>query len=230
MGPRRRDDLFRHLWPEYNHHGKHTSSYFGPLVPRFAEYQALFVDRRSDRIVARGRTIPFRWNGDLEDLPPGMDALGLRAVEGEGPPTALCALAAEVDVDSQGSGLSRVVIATMGAVARSHGLHPLVAPIRPTRKDRYPLTPIDRYAHWRRSDGLPFDPWLRVHVRLGGRILRPEPRSLHIRASVADWETWTGMVFPEDGTYVFPGGLAPLVIASRVGDYWEPNVWMVHAL
>ncbi|HUI02766.1 MAG TPA: hypothetical protein VLZ77_04440 [Acidimicrobiales bacterium] len=220
--------LFHDLWPEYNHHGNHTAAYFGALSARFARYQALFVDRRSERVVARGRTIPFRWDGTLEDLPAGIDALGLRAVDDDDPPTALCALAAEVAAESQGAGLSRVVIATMAALARSHGLGPLVAPVRPSHKERYPLTPIGRYATWRRPDGLPFDPWMRVHVRMGGRVLRAEPRSLHILAAVHDWEVWTAMVFPEDGTYVFPGGLAPLSVAGDRGDYWEPNVWIVH--
>jgi hypothetical protein len=37
------------------------------------------------------------------------------------------------------------------------------------------------------------------------------------------------MRFPEDGEYVFPGGLAPLSVSGRRGAYWEPNVWMHHA-
>jgi hypothetical protein len=127
----------------------------------------------------------------------------MRAVQDVAPPpTALSALAAEVDTAYQGSGLSRLVILTMAALARGHGLRSLVAPVRPSWKDRYPLTPIGRYAAWRRPDGLPLDPWMRVHARIGGRILRPEPRSLHIVAPVQDWQAWTGMAFPEDGPYV----------------------------
>jgi hypothetical protein len=88
--------------------------------------------------------------------------------------------------------------------------------------------PIERYVTWRRSDGLPFDPWLRVHARFGATILRPEPRSLRIESPVAEWEQWTEMTFPHDGEYVFPEGLAPLHVRSGIGSYWEPNVWMVH--
>jgi hypothetical protein len=224
----RTEDSFRGLWPEYNHHGIHAPMYFGALFPRFAHFQALFVDVRSARVVARGRTIPFRWDGSLEDLPQGIDALGIRAMEEGGAPTALSALAAEVAAPSQGSGLSALVIGTMVRLARAHGLGRLVAPVRPNRKDRYPLTSIDRYAVWQREDGLPFDPWIRVHVRMGARVLRAEPHSMHIVAPLARWEAWTGMVFPEDGEYVFPGGLAPLSVSKGQGDYWEPNVWMVH--
>jgi hypothetical protein len=51
---------------------------------------------------------------------------------------------------------------------------------------------------------------------------------MRIEAPVAEWEHWTDMSFPEDGDYVFPFGLSPLLIKDRVGSYWEPNVWMRH--
>jgi hypothetical protein len=116
----------------------------------------------------------------------------------------------------------------MAQAGKQAGLAPLMAPVRPSRKDRYPLTPIEQYAAWRRSDGLPFDPWLRVHARLGATMVRTEAESLQIEAPVADWEQWTGMAFPEDGEYVFPLGLAPLRVHRGIGSYWEPNVWMRH--
>ncbi|HEY6792681.1 MAG TPA: hypothetical protein VI365_35755 [Trebonia sp.] len=89
----RQDGLFDDLWPEYNHHGNQAPLYFGALIPRYAEFQTMFLDRRADRIVARGRTIPFRWDGTLDDLPAGIDAVGARAIAGTGSPTVLSALA-----------------------------------------------------------------------------------------------------------------------------------------
>jgi hypothetical protein len=222
------DRIFDGVWPAYNHHGDHSGQYFGSLFPRFADFQVLFTDRRSGALIAQGRTIPFRWDGTLDDLPAGIDAVGLRAISDPGQPTAVSALAAEVVNGYQGSGLSGLVLAAMGMAAREHGLAPLLAPVRPNWKDRYPLIPIGQYATWRRDDGLPFDPWLRVHARRGARILRPEPRSLEITAPVPDWEAWTQMAFPADGEYVFPGGLAPLTVAAGTGAYWEPNIWMQH--
>ena len=220
--------LFETVWPEYNMHGNHTGKYFSTLYPKHARLQVLLYDASRDSIVGRGRTIPFRWDGTIEDLPAGIDALGLRAIDDPEPPTALSALAAEVAEDQQGRGLSGLIIKSMTVVARRAGLTPLVAPVRPSWKDRYPLTPIDRYAQWVRNDGMPFDPWLRVHVRLGATILRTETRSLQIEAPASDWEEWTGMTFPEDGDYVFPAGLAPLSVRDGVGSYWEPNIWMLH--
>ena len=220
--------LFGGLWPEYNLHANDSGKYFGALVPHYAHLQILFLDRSSDEVVGRGRTIPFHWDGSLEDLPTGIDAMGLRAVDDPRPPTTLSALAAEVATDRQGEGLSPLLIQAMAETARAAGLAPLVAPVRPNWKDRYPLTPIDNYARWQRGDGLPFDPWLRVHARLGASTLRSEPHSMRIESSVGDWERWTGMTFPEDGAYVFPFGLAPLQVTGGNGSYWEPNVWMLH--
>jgi len=91
------------------------------------------------------------------------------------------------------------------------------------------LTAIDRYVTWRREDGQLLDPWMRVHERLGARVATSLPRSLRITGSVGEWESWTGITFPESGDYVFPEGLTTVHI-DRLTDhelYWEPNVWKV---
>jgi len=82
--------------------------------------------------------------------------------------------------------------------------------------------------HWTREDGLPFDPWIRLHTRLGAEILGIAARSLDISGSVEEWESWTGMRFPEDRDYVVPGALVPVRFEGGVGRYVEPNVWMRH--
>ena len=106
----------------------------------------------------------------------------------------------------------------------------MIAPVRPTLKERYPLTPIERYMTWRRDDGTHFDPWLRVHERAGGRIVAAAPRSMTLEAPVSDWEEWTAMRFPADGSYVVPGMLAPLEVRDGTGTHVEPNVWLRHTV
>jgi hypothetical protein len=102
-------------------------------------------------------------------------------------------------------------------LARWHDLTALIAPVRPSWKECYPLVPIERYAAWRSADGFLFDPWMRVHERLGAAVLKSEPYSLRITGTVGEWEGWTRMTFPESGDYWFPGGLAPLTIhAMRI--------------
>jgi len=118
----------------------------------------------------------------------------------------------------------------MARLAALHGMRALVAPVRPTLKHRYPLTPMARYVRWRRPDGAPLDPWLRVHWRLGARVLGVAARSMVVEGRVRDWEGWTGMGFPASGDYVVPGALTTVRIdrARDRGRYAEPNVWMLH--
>ena len=124
------------------------------------------------------------------------------------------------------------MVEAMKAAARSTGFRAVIACLRPTWTDRYPLVPIERYAWWTRDDGLPFDPWIRLHHRLGGRLAKASPRSMEMRGSVDDWETWAGMAFPESGVYVVPRATGPVEIDRErdVGVHFDQNVWVVHDL
>ena len=53
---------------------------------------------------------------------------------------------------------------------------------------------------------------------------------MRVTGTVAEWEEWTGMHFPEDGDYVVPGALVPVTFADGIGAYVEPNVWMRHSV
>jgi hypothetical protein len=118
----------------------------------------------------------------------------------------------------------------MRDAARTHSLSELTAPVRPTLKEHYPLIPIERFVRWRRADGTHLDPWIRTHERVGGEIIALAPQSMVIEAPASDWEEWTGLRLPEDGTYVVEGMLSPLEVRGGVGRHVEPNVWMRHSL
>ena len=220
----------RDVFPEYNNHGDVLNRYWDRLTEERAEFQFHLVDD-GEEILARVRSIPIRWDGSVDDLPAGIDGAISRGFD-DGRATVLCALVIMIPNDLQGRGLSKLALEAMIELARRHALAGVVAPVRPSWKERYPLVPIERYAEWRRPDGLLFDPWMRVHERLGASILRPEPRSLRITGTVAEWEEWTALLFPVSGEYWFPGGLATVAIDRGVdrGSYWEPNVWMRHTL
>jgi GNAT superfamily N-acetyltransferase len=222
----RDDDVF---W-EYNHHGDVLGAYWGRLTGERPEFQ-FYVLADDDEVVARAHSLPLSWNGSSGDLPAGIDGAIARGFD-EGGANVLCAMLIAIPRKLRGQGFSALALQAMRELAGRHGLTALIAPVRPNWKERYPLVAIERYAEWRRADGLLFDPWLRVHERAGATVLKPEPRSLRITGTIADWEEWTQMAFPESGDYWFPGGLTTVEIdrAADVGRYWEPNVWMHHAV
>ncbi len=232
-----RPDLERALrslpdgFPEFMHHDAVVQRYWERLFTDFAAFQIAVCD--GGEIVAAGNCIPVSWDGTIEGLPEGLDGVlerGMEDRERGRVPTVVSALLALVPPARRGRGLSGVVLTAMKGVAADHGLSALIAPVRPTLKDRYPLTPMDRYVRWERADGLPFDPWLRVHRRLGAEFLEVAPRSMVITGTVPEWEGWTGMRLPESDEYVVPGALTPVAIDVErdLGSYTEPNVWMRH--
>ena len=227
--------LLDSIWPpemEFIHHDPVCRRHWGLLYREFAAFQPVLCDPRGV-VVAAGFTIPLAWSARLRDLPSGVDGALERGVRGRQqgrPATTLSALLAAVAPGQQGRGLSARLIRAMRGLAARHDLDALIAPVRPTFKHRYPTTPMRRYMRWTRPDGAPFDPWLRVHWRLGAKLLRVAPRSMMVTGTVAEWEEWTKMAFPESGRYVVPGALVPVAIDRRRnrGRYVEPNVWMLH--
>jgi len=230
------EETVRPAWPEFLLHDATMNAnweriFEGPL----AEFQLFVYDEEADQVLGVGNCAPFAWDGDPATLPNGIDEVVPLAIEQSErgiPATAISALQAVVTPGNQGKGLSRVIVGAMRDHGVRLGLRDLVAPVRPTWKHRYPLVPMERYVTWLRADGLPFDPWLRVHARLGAQFIGVCERSMTVTGTVADWETWTGMAFPNSGAYIVPGALVPVVIDRErdEGRYVEPNVWMRHRL
>jgi GNAT superfamily N-acetyltransferase len=222
------------VWPEFMLNFPVANGSWHHLPEDFAAFQLALADGAGE-VVGAVNSAPLPWDGTDEDLPAGWDEQMERSVGAlatGAAPGALGALQIMVRPDRQGQGLSGVLLEAMRANARAHGLPALLACVRPTLKERYALIPIERYAAWTRDDGLPFDPWIRLHVRVGGRLVRPSPASMTLRASLAEWAEWTGLVFPDSGDYLPAGAAAPVRVDVEAdeGVYHDPNVWVVHAL
>ncbi len=220
--------LSKPAFPEYMTHNVPGNRYWGRLYQDFPDFQLGLVD--GDELVAELHSVPTAWDGADGDLPSGWDEAFLRAYESGREPDVLCALAIAVHPDRQGQGLAGRMLEEMRRAAASGGLRELIAPVRPTLKARYPLIPIERYMQWRRPDGSHFDPWIRLHERVGGEIIAPAAESMTIEAPVAEWERWAGMEFPDDGEHIVPLMLAPLSVRDGIGRHVEPNVWLRHRL
>jgi GNAT superfamily N-acetyltransferase len=220
------------IWPEFMYHDPVLERLFGRVISEYAEYQFYVWDDERGEVVGVANAIPATWDGLAETLPDGgVDAVvEARFAADPLTPSVLCALQILIAPELRGQALSGRMIQRMAEIGRAHGLDTLIAPVRPNLKHSYPLTPIDRYIEWRRPDGMLLDPWLRTHERLGAEIAKVATESMRVAGSVAQWEEWTGLAFPESGSYFVPGALVPVDIDRErdEGLYVEPNVWMVH--
>ncbi len=218
-------------WPEFMTHDPIGNLYYA-LSNLFAEYHLIAVDD-TKRIVAQAFSVPFSLEGD--ELPiDGWDGAirrGLRTRFEGGTPNMVSAIEISVRKDLQGTGLSHRMVAAMRSNAKRLGYTELVAPVRPNGKKDFDL-PMEEYAYHTREDGFPVDPWLRVHVRAGGRIDKIATRSMVIPGTLAEWREWTGLPFDKSGPVHVPFALAPVMcdVDHDHAVYVEPNVWVRHKI
>jgi hypothetical protein len=220
--------------PEFLNHDAAVVRYWDLLVARFPDYQFLLVEDATGELVGRGHSIPLRFDRDWSALPDG----GLDWVLEKGfqdddigrQPNVQSALFIVISHHHLGAGLSYRMLAAMRDIGHQKGFGNLIAPVRPSSKSQYPLIPMEDYCRWKRADGSPFDPWIRVHVQSGGVILHPCLEAMIVKDTTARWTDWTGLEFPGDGSYIVPGALVPISVdhSADEASYVEPGVWLLH--
>jgi GNAT superfamily N-acetyltransferase len=225
-------DLFSGGFPEFIVADKLAKRYIDRVRAWFPEWNLTLVDAAQSP-VATGWGIPVRWDGTVSGLPAGYTDATIRAVEGRERGTAadtfvICGVV--VAGRLKGRGLAGQLLTVLRELAGRGGLERVIAPVRPTLKRRYPLTPVETFMTWTRPDGTALDPWIRTHQRLGATILAVAPASQTMTGTVAEWEGWSGMALPSTGDYVIPQGLSVLHIdrEADLGTYVEPNIWLRH--
>lgn len=224
------------LWPTFMLHDPIADLYFSQL-DRHADHVLMAVNA-DGQVLARALGVPFAMGKDVHraELPPNgwdgvirwswLDQIAERA------PTHLSALEITVTPAARRTGLASRMLAALRDSARDRGLHGYVAPVRPSRKHLEPDVDMQSYVARTRDDGLPEDPWLRLHVQAGGRIVSVCPTSMTIAGTLDQWRTWTGSPLDDDGPSKFGGALVPVHV-DRANDhavYVEPNVWVTHPL
>jgi GNAT superfamily N-acetyltransferase len=223
-------------WPEFMLQDPVAEEHWHELFDRFEEYQFALLDIATNRMAAMGNSVPFHWDHPIEDLPEGgWDWVFVKAIEDHKAgiePNIQSAIQVAIHPDYQSQGLSTKMVQKMQTIGQSKNFQNLVAPVRPNQKSQYPLISIGDYITWQNDEGLPFDAWLRVHARLGAKIIKPCHEAMVITGLCSDWESWTGLKFPQSGTYFIPGALNPMEmdVGKDEGVYIEPNVWMQHSI
>jgi len=214
--------------------------YFGEgRFDRFREFVLIAFDAAEPEVVlGRGCSVPFRLDEVIyrSQLPDGGWDTVVRWADQDyalgRKPNAVSALEITLRSTIKGKGFSQLMVAAMKANAARLGFRDLYAPVRPSHKHLEPRTPIDEYARRVRADDLPSDPWLRVHIRLGGEIIKTAPFSMTVPGTLAVWRDWTGLPFDQSGEIDIPGGLVPVHVSVEQNHavYVEPNIWVRHRL
>jgi hypothetical protein len=200
----------------------------------FPDYQLLAVDV-AGTVVGKVNSLPFVWAGTDDDLPDrGWDAIlerGFADHDKGRRPTAVSLLEARIVPDHLGKGLSVRLLEAARRNAVRLGFTDLFGTVRPTRKSAEPRTSMVEYAARTRPDGLPTDPWLRTHARLGARMVKVCPLSMTVSGTLAQWRAWTGLELAASGLVDVPGALVPLHVSVEHDHavYVEPSVWMHHS-
>ncbi|MHC5260996.1 N-acetyltransferase [Streptomyces sp. UC4497] len=224
-------------WPAFIGHDVCAGIFLRRIWEELPEYAFVATDAGGD-VVAKAYSVPFALHAEGRGVLPdgGWDqvlrwAFADRAA-GVAPDT-VSAIEIAIRPELQGRGLSGRMLAAMRENARARGFGEVVAPVRPTAKHLEPGTPMSEYAfRVREADGLPHDPWLRVHVRAGGVIEKVASASMAVSGSLAQWRGWTGLAFDKEGPVEVPGALVPVHCEPEhdYAAYVEPNVWVLHAL
>ena len=222
------------IWPPFMLEDATSNRLWHHLTEDFPEFQQYLVDKSGNPVVV-AQAIPLYWDGTMQGLPVGWsDCLvrGAASLNGSKPVNTLAALEIAIQPEYHGQGLSYRMIKALRDKAVAHDFQAVIVAVRPSWKSRYPLAPMERYVRWQRTDGAPFDPWLRAHWRSGGEILKIAHPSMRIEGTVDEWQEWTEMQFPDSGNYVIPFALTPIQIdrVMNSGLYLEPNVWVHHPL
>jgi len=232
--PELKQDLLRinnTAWPEFMLHWK--CSAWENLFSTFADFQILL--KENNKLIAFGHTVPIQGDVSKKSQPDAMRVILEQAVQNKIKnikPNILIALAAVVAEKHRGRGLSFAIVKAMKKLAAERNLSLLLVPVRPTLKHQYPLIPLPEYADWKRDDGLPFDPWLRVHKKLGGEKFKISNKFMKITGTVQEWEEWSGLRIPDEGKYIVPGALNPVEIdyENNLGIYYDPCVWIKYKI
>jgi len=225
-------ELGKKTWPEFMQHDSVVEKYWSLLYTDFLEFQfALYSD---ENFIGVGNSVPLYLEKGLKRLPDnGLDWAITKAVDDSQnklTPNLLVGVQILIDPGLQSKGLSYQFLAKMKEVAEIQGFNHIALPVRPNLKHLYPLIPMEKYIRWTNQDGEPFDPWIRVHIKSGGKIVSICKKSMMITGEIKEWEEWTGLRFHSSGRYTVDKALCPITIDvdKNLGEYLEPNVWIVH--
>jgi GNAT superfamily N-acetyltransferase len=187
------------------------------------------------QLVATIDAIEIDWDGNPDTLPKRgwteiiEDGLIREELDQEIQTDWVAALGTSVLPDYQKFGLSKKLLEELIKKAKALGYKGMIAPVRPIYRFRMPDLTINEYSQVRLDNGEHFDPWLRIHERIGGKIIGVCPASAVFSAPLNDWQDWSKMKLPESGRLLVPNAINYLEIKDGVGVLKEDSVWVLHS-
>lgn len=228
-------EINKKSWPNFLLEGSEPLPYCWPTILSEFDFGQLILVDDNGKFAAVANSVPLYWDGTSEGLPSGWDDAVVRSISGleSGQKwNTLVALSITISPDQMGKGLSYTMLEAVKKAAIGAKAKYLIVPVRPSMKTMHPLTSMVEYIDWKDTNNNVFDPWLRAHIKSGGKVLKVCPESMTVKATIPEWEKWTGMKFPGDGEYIVAKALSPVKIflEQDLGLYIEPNVWVQHEL
>lgn len=219
-------------WPSFFAEDTATKAYWSKLL-KLQPMEQLLLLNEQQHLAGAIHSTKIHWDGSIEQLEGGWSSAIQQGVESVGnqDTNTLVALAALVAPEERGQKLSTVLLNKIKEHAAAEGMKRCIIPLRVTGKSRYPEMSFDEYALSKTPDGKPLDPWLRVHIEAGARVIGIAHHSQKIVASSQQWETWLNRPFKCKGEYSHSSLHSLLTINSEgKGVYEEPCIWVEHPL
>ncbi len=181
----------------------------------------IIYDAETDQLVGHGITTRFAWDQNNAMLPCGWQGVVRTSyvhshIEHRKQDT-LVGLFIFIEDQFRQQGWANNVIEEMRTLAQQEALSALIIPLRPPLryKKEYAAMPMDEFAQLKRDDGLPLDHWVRLHTRLGAKILSASEKSHRHVLNLQDFhDHFSSAPLPHSGD----------VLIERKGEWYNVYV------
>ncbi len=219
-------------WPEFMNNDKEVKEFWPKLYKEFLFYQAAVLEFNNN--VGIVNAIPIHWDVPFDRLPDrGLDWAMEKAADDYAKamnPNVLVGIQILISNAYKNKRLSLTMLNATKQVAKKNNIAYIALPLRPTMKSYYPEVSMAEYINWKNENNEPYDPWLRFHLRQGGKVVGICNTSMLISGNINDWKLWTKMDFDTSGLYKIEHALSlvDINLENNEGIYLEPNVWIIH--
>ena len=177
--------------------------------------------------------IPLHWNTEISELPKTWEQVvevGVNQHQSGVTPNAFVILGGSIAPCYKTNGLSKYLLKAMKELCLRQGICTLLAPVRPSAKHNFPSMCTEEYIKLTDSDGRVLDPWLRMHLAEGARVLHIASNFQRVEANINDWSELVDSELLREQHVVVPLANELLSIDHKagMGVLSESNIWIIY--